>query len=172
MQNSMVMFIFFVFDWKYPFWANLVQKVKIISWSWNLVARLIRIWRIQWWCSFFLFLIGNTLFGQIWSKKSNYQLKLKFGSQTNSNMQNSMMLFTFFVFEWKYSFWANLVQKIKIISWSWNLVPGLIRIFRIQWYCSRFLFLWEILFFGEFGPKSQTYMFKLKFGTYNNSQNI
>ena len=98
MQNSMVMFIFFVFDRKYPFWANFAQKVKIISWNWNLVARLIRIWRIQWWCSFFLFLIGNTLFGQIWSKKSNYQLKLKFGSQTNSNMQNSMMLFTFFCF--------------------------------------------------------------------------
>ena len=41
-----------------------------------------------------------------------------FGTQLDSNMQNSMMLFTFFVFDWKYCFWANLVQKIKIISFS------------------------------------------------------
>ena len=38
-----------------------------------------------------------------------------------------MMLFTYFVFEWKYPFWANLVQK------------------------------------------NQNYQFKLKFGTYTNS---
>ena len=38
----------------------------------------------------------------------------KYGTQPNSNMQNSMMLFTFFVFECKYSFWANLVQKSKL----------------------------------------------------------
>ena len=29
MQNSMTMFTFFVFDRKYPFWANLVQKSKL-----------------------------------------------------------------------------------------------------------------------------------------------
>ena len=44
-----------VFDRKHPFWANLVQKVKIVSLSWNLVPRLIRICRIQWCCSVFLF---------------------------------------------------------------------------------------------------------------------
>ena len=147
MQNSMVMFIFFVFDRKYPFWANLVQKVKIISWSWNLVPTLIQICRIQLWCSLFLFLSGNTLFGQIWSKKlkflfqaeiwylhefehaefnggvhffcfwvemlflgkfgpksQNYQFKLKFATYTNSNMQNSMVMFTFSVFDRKHPF--------------------------------------------------------------------
>ena len=25
------MFTFFVFNWKHPFWANLVQKIKIVS---------------------------------------------------------------------------------------------------------------------------------------------
>ena len=136
MQNSMVMFIVFVFDRKYPFLANLVQKVKIISWNWNLVPTLIWICLIQCWCSIFLFLIGNMLFGQICSKKlklsvqgetrylnsfkyaelnsdvhffrfqpeisclgqfgpknQNSQLKVKLDTQTNSNMQNSMMLF-------------------------------------------------------------------------------
>ena len=46
-------FFFFVWGWKYPFWTNLIQKIKVISLSWNLILRLIQIWRIQWWCSFF-----------------------------------------------------------------------------------------------------------------------
>ena len=136
MQNSIMMFTLSVFDRKYPFLANLVQKVKIISWNWNLVPTLIWICLIQCWCSIFLFLIGNMLFGQICSKKlklsvqgetrylnsfkyaelnsdvhffrfqpeisclgqfgpknQNSQLKVKLDTQTNSNMQNLMMLF-------------------------------------------------------------------------------
>ena len=31
MQNSMVVFIFSVLNRKHPFWANLVQKIKIVS---------------------------------------------------------------------------------------------------------------------------------------------
>ena len=52
-----------------------------------------------------------------------------------------MTLFTFSILEWKHPFWANLVQKIKIVSLSWNLVPTLIRISRIQWWCSFFSIL-------------------------------
>ena len=37
MQNSMVMSTFSGFDWKYPFGANLVQKIKIACLSWYLV---------------------------------------------------------------------------------------------------------------------------------------
>ena len=66
MQSSMVKFNFSVFVQKYPFWKNLIQKTKIPSLSWNLVPSLIRIWSIQWWCSFFLifhrryfFCVGN-----------------------------------------------------------------------------------------------------------------
>ena len=40
-----------------------------------------------------------------------------------------MVMFTFSVSERKYYFWANLVQKIKIVKLCWNLVPGLIRIY-------------------------------------------
>ena len=130
MQNSVMLFAFFVFDWKYPFWANLVQKVKIISLSWNLVPTLTGICKIQWWYLLSLFLIRNTLFGQIWSKSQNYQFKLKFGSYTNSKMLNSIAVFPFFVFDQKCTFWANLVQKVKAISLGWNLVSILIRICR------------------------------------------
>ena len=151
-----------VFNWKYLFWVNLVQKLKIISLSWNFVPRLIQICRIPWWYSLFLFSSGTTFLGKsdpknqnwaefrtrlIWicrimkktcvvhffcfrsekpflgkssQKNRNCQFKLTFGTKTNSNMQNSIVIFTVFVSDWNYSFWANLVQKIKIISLSWN----------------------------------------------------
>ena len=54
-----------VFDWKYLFWVNLVQKLKNVSLSWNLVLRLIQICRIF----TFSVLHWKYLFGQIWSKK-------------------------------------------------------------------------------------------------------
>ena len=104
--------------------------------------------------------------GKFGPKNQNYQLKLKFGTYTNSNMQNSMVMFTFSVFDRKYPYWANLVQKVKIISWSWNLVPRLIRICLFCWlFCFRF----EIPFLGKFGPKNQNYQFKQKFDAYTNS---
>ena len=58
-----------------PFWANFIQKIKFISLSSNLVPALIQTCRIQWWYSLFLFLIRNTLFGQIWSKKSKLSVE-------------------------------------------------------------------------------------------------
>ena len=52
----------------------------------------------------FLFLTGNTLLGKIHPKIQNYQF--------NSNMQNLVVMFTFFsIFEWKYPFWVNLAPK-------------------------------------------------------------
>ena len=41
---------------------------------------------------------------------------MKIDTYTNSNMQNSIVIFTFFVFDRKYPFLANLVQKVKIVS--------------------------------------------------------
>ena len=69
-------------------------------------------------------------------------------------MQNFMALFIFSALDGKHLFFANLVQNIRSLSLSWNYAPRLIRICRIQWYCSRFLF-----------PKIQSCQFKLKFGT-------
>ena len=73
-------------------------------------------------------------------KNQNYQFKLKFGIYTNSSMQNLIVVFILFVSDWKYLFWTNSVQKIIIVSLSWNLGPILIRICIIQWRCSLFLF--------------------------------
>ena len=42
-----------------------------------MIPKLIRICRIQWWCSLFLFLIGNTFFRQVWSIKSGLSVQAK-----------------------------------------------------------------------------------------------
>ena len=126
MQNSMVMFSFFVIDQKYPFWANLVQKVKIVSLSWNFVPTLIWTCTIQWWCSFFVFDRKCPFWANLVQNK-NCQFKLKFGTYTNSNMQNSVMMFTFLFLTGNTLFGQIWSKKIKIISLSWNLVTTLIR---------------------------------------------
>ena len=51
-------------------------------------------------------------------KNQNRHFRLIFGTETNSNMQNSMVVFTFAALDQKYPFWANLVQKIRIASLS------------------------------------------------------
>ena len=35
---------------------------------------------------------------------------------TDLNIQNLLVVFTFSDVDWKYPFWANLEQKIKIVS--------------------------------------------------------
>ena len=61
-----------------------------------------------------------------------------------------MALFTFSTLDQKHTFGANLIQKIKMISLSSNLLPRLIRICRVQWcsllfQCSFFLMVHFIL---------------------------
>ena len=57
-----------LFDWKYLFWVNLIQKLKIKSLSWNFVSRLIQICRIPWWCSLFLFSTGKPFWANLVQK--------------------------------------------------------------------------------------------------------
>ena len=151
----MVLFSFSNLDRKYLFSANFVQKTKIVNLSWNLVLWLIWICRIHWHYHFFLFSARNKYpFRKIWSKPKNHncQFKLKFGTKTNQNMQNSLVVFTFSGLDQKYPFRVNLVQKIKIFSLSWK-VTRIIWIWRILWWCVYlFCFRPEILFLGKFGP--------------------
>ena len=104
----------------------------------------------------FLFQTENTLSEQVWSKNQNCQLKLKFGTNTNLNMQNSMVIFTFAVLDRKHPFWANLIQKIKIVSFEYAEFHG-----GLNFFCFRP----EIPFLGKFGPKNQNFHFILKFDT-------
>ena len=54
---------------------------------------------------------------------------------------------------------------MECVSLSGNLVPRLIWICGIQWWCSLFQFLTGDTSFGKFGPKNQNYQFELKFHT-------
>ena len=72
--------------------------------------------------TFFRFWPQITYLGKFGPKSQNSQLKLK--------MQNSIMV-TFFDLKLENHCWVNLVQKIKIVRLSWNLVPRLI------WICRR-----------------------------------
>ena len=96
-------------DWKNLFWANLVQKIKIVGLGWNLVSRLIRICRIQWWCSLFCFRAETPFLGKFGQKNQNCRFKLKFGTKTNPNMQNSMVALAFSVLDRKHPFLLSLL---------------------------------------------------------------
>ena len=109
----MVMLAFSVFDQKYRFWANCVQKIKIVTLSWNLVVWLIEYAEFSGDALFFSFRpeipflvkYGDTHFfcfrlvtlflGKFGPKNQNCVFKLKFGILTNLNMQNSMEMLTF-----------------------------------------------------------------------------
>ena len=54
--------------------------------------------------------------GKFGPKNQNCQFKLKFGTRTNSDMQNSLVMFTFSVFDWKYFVGQIWLKKIKIVS--------------------------------------------------------
>ena len=112
----------------------------------------------------------ETLFlGKFGPKNQNCLFKMKFGAYTNSNMQDSVVMLTFFDFDRKKLFWVNLVQKIEIVSLFRYLVPGLTQMSRIQWICSIVLLLSEFLFLSKFCPNYQNFPFKRKFGTQTNS---
>ena len=62
MLNSMMILIFSVLDFKCLLGTFGLKKVKIICINWNLATSLIRIYWSWWWCLFFLFWTGNTIF--------------------------------------------------------------------------------------------------------------
>ena len=85
------------------------------------------------------------------SRNQICQFKLKFGTYTNSNTQNSMAVFTFSVFDPKYLL-SKFGPKIQDCL-KWNLVPKLIRIFRIKWWCWLFLFSTRHTLLGQIWSK-------------------
>ena len=59
------------------------------------------------------------------------------------------------VFERKYSIWTTLIQKLKTLRLSENLVPRVIQICLAQWCCSLFHFPPQTIFLDKFGPKNK-----------------
>ena len=107
---------FSVLDQKYSLWANFIQKFVIVNLSQNLVHRLIQRCRIQWWGWLFCFWLEKPFLGKFGPEIPNFLFTVKFGAYIPLNMQNSIVIFCFSVFDQKNHFSENLVQKIKIVS--------------------------------------------------------
>ena len=113
----MVMSTFFVLKREWSSWEHLVETIKIVSLSWNLSRLIVRILRIQWRCSVFLFLLCYYLF---WT---NMVQKIKI-ARLNWNLKNSTQI-------WRIQLWCSLflflngsiLFKLKLVCGSWNLEP-------------------------------------------------
>ena len=95
MQNSMVILTFSVLDQKYRFQANLSKKSEL-----SLSGE---IWDLDYQSeyaefigdtNFFCFQLVTLFLGKFVPKNQNCVFKLKFGSLTNLNMQNSVEMLT------------------------------------------------------------------------------
>ena len=69
-------------------------------------------------------------------QKTNFRIKLKFGTYTNLNVLDSILMFTFSALDWKQTFWTNVMAKIKIACLCWNFVLTLLLIRWFWWWCS------------------------------------
>ena len=94
MHNSVLLFIFSVFDWKYPFMVYFFLEVEV----WYGEFQICRIYQSF---TFFRFWPDILFLGKIGPRNQNCQFKLKFGILTNWNMQNSLLMLTFSVFDRK-----------------------------------------------------------------------
>ena len=133
----------------YYLWCNTIfwQKIQNCYFLLNSVQNLIRNCRTRWWFSFFFFTVWKRKYGFFANllftpKNQNCQFRMKFGTQTNSNIHNSMVMFIFSVFDQKYHFfWKfKFIQNIKIVFWNRNAEPRLIWICKIWWSFSFFSF--------------------------------
>ena len=130
-----------------------------------MVPRLIRIFRIQWWCSFSPFRPEVPFFGKFGPKRNQIcQFKLIFGTSTNSNMQNSVVVFIL-CFRLEISFLGkfgpknkNYLLKLKLSTNSNSNMQNSMVIF-IFIFCLRP----EVPFLGKFGPKIKNCSFEVKF---------
>ena len=96
--------------------------------------------------------MGNTIFDNFAQKSQNYCFQLKFGSNINSNILNSIVVLTFSVLDGKHPFYANLVRKIKIVSLNWNCLIRLIKNLNMQnpVVVFSFSFLFFFFFWSDF----------------------
>ena len=142
MQNSILMFTLSFFDSKIPFLGKLGPKAHNCPFKLKFGTQANS--NMQNSMAVFTFSVldkKHSFLGKFGLKNQSFKFILKLDTQTNSNMQNSMVPFIFSILDRTQIFWgANLLQKVKIASLSLNLVPRLIRICQIQWWCSRSLF--------------------------------
>ena len=108
------------------------------------------------------------LFEQIFQKKSKLTVQDQISHLHKFKSLNSIVIFTFSVLDQKYTFWANLVQKLKSICSRGNLVFRLIQVCRFRWYFFVMLCMGNSTFSQIWSIKSKC-IFKMKLGAQTNS---
>ena len=124
-----------------------------------MIPRLTGVWRVQWWCWFFLFFFKSIFVWENGFEKSKLFIEAEIWNQDLFEYVELDGDFHFLVL---FCLWLDIpfmgiiqklmVQKFKIVSLSWNLVLRLIWICRIQWRCSILLLsTGYVIFWGKFG---------------------
>ena len=149
--------------------AKFGPKIKILTLSWNLTHMLIWVCRSQGDVHFFIFDQKYPLLVNLVQKNKVNSLSINLLDYCNLSMQDLVVMFSFsvfiqkylvrkiwrihwycsllFHFDWTYLFWANFVKKVKIVKLGRSLIPRLIWICRIKWWCSSFSVLDRKCFF-------------------------
>ena len=112
-----MVFTFSVLEWKYSFWQILskTSKFPVSADVWYL--KQFEFAECSCDVQFSYFQPGAPFLGKFGPKIKNFNFKLKFGSKTNSNMQNSMMMFSFSVLEQKcFSVFGKICSKNSKMS--------------------------------------------------------
>ena len=145
--------------------------MKTVSFSWNLVPRLIEYADFSGRIHFFCFRLEIPFSCKLFKKIKISSLNWNFVSRLiNLKIKNLMLMFIFSVFFSKSSFWENFVPKFKVIFLKWSLLSIIFRILKIQCNVHFFSFWPQILSLGKIGPKYKNYHFRRKFVSYTYSK--
>ena len=112
MQNSIRMFTVLGFGPKYLFWAYLMEKFKFVC-SGKFATQINSNIQNSMGVFFILLKLETPFLGKFGPKNENCQFQLKFDTQSNSNMKNSVVMLTLYFLRILLSM-GNLFQKIKI----------------------------------------------------------
>ena len=91
--------------------------------------------------------MGNTIFGNFAQKSQNYYFQLKFATNINSNISNSIVVLTFSALNGKHPFYSNLMRNKKFVNLNWNFLIRLTKNLNMQNPVVVFTFSFPLFFF-------------------------
>ena len=94
--------------------------------------------------------MGNTIFGNFAENSQKYYFQLKFATNINSNISNSIVVLTFSALNGKHPFYSNLMRNKKFVNLNWNFLIRLTKNFNMQNPVVVFTFSFPLVFFFFF----------------------
>ena len=92
-------------------------------------------------------------------KNQKCQFRLKFGTSTSKFEYAEFIGADHFFYFRPETLFGQIWFKKSLVSLSWNMVPTLIQICRIQWWCSLFLIFTGNTYFGKRRGTKRDYCF-------------